>query len=403
MTAPSSLTQSLIRCIDDFYHALAYQGRPIELYMPHFDGSDAQALSEVLSCGWVAMGGDAVSMFETTIADYLGVNYAIATVNATAALHLSLLLSEVGPNDAVITQSNTFISPANAIRYCGAEPIFVDINPDDLGMSADALGQFLAEETIMTEGTCTHKRSGLRIRAVLPVHVLGHPVDMLQIRALASQYNLRVIEDAAEALGSGIWVDGQLKRCGSWGHLSVLSFNANKLLTTGAGGMLLTDDLTLAKRARHLATLAKSPTEQRNEFEAVGYNYGMPNLNAALGLAQWRKWDMLWTAKQALTLHYADAIEPFPEARLVVGRPDAVPNFWMNAVIFDEADRAAEALGTLRSHGILARGLWQPLHESIPYRECFRGPLPNTQSLIPRTVQLPSGIPSSHHRIDYYP
>lgn len=403
MTRPSSLTQSLIQCVNDFYDALAYPDRPIELYMPHFDGSDAEALSRVLSSGWVAMGGKSVALFEQTIADYVGVEHAIATVNATSALHIGLLLSEVGPNDAVLTQSNTFISPANAIRYCGAEPIFVDIDPDDLGMSADALEQFLDHETVMVEGMCIHKGSGLRIKAVLPIHVLGHPVDMPRICALALQHNLRVIEDAAEALGSGIWIDDQLRRCGSWGDLSVLSFNANKLLTTGAGGMLLTDDPTLAGRARHLATLAKSSVVHRNEFEGVGYNYGMPNLNAALGLAQWQKWDTLWSAKQALTLSYADAVEPFPEARLLVGRPDTVPNFWMNALVFDEANQANETLGALRSHGILARGLWQPLHESIPYRDCLRGPLPNTQSLTPRTIQLPSGIPSSHHRVDCHP
>lgn len=394
MSSASPLASALARSIDEFYSALNHSKRPIELYMPHFDGCDVEAIEGVLASGWVAMGGEAVACFEKTIAEYVGVSHAVATVNATAALHLSLILSGTGSNDAVITQSNTFVAPANAIRYSGAEPIFVDIDPDDLGMSPVALERFLHQETELTDGDCIHKATGRRIKAVVPVHVLGHPVDMTAIVAVAHQHRLIVIEDAAEALGSSILVGGHQKRCGSLGDVGVLSFNANKFITTGAGGMLLTDDEVLAQQARHLSRLAKTTRQDRNEFDGVGYNYGMPNLNAALGLAQWKKFDELWAAKQALNLHYETILNSFPEASLVSGRATACSNQWMNAVVFEAEDAARGALAYLRSQSIMARGLWQPLHQSAAYQDCPRDSMQHTDSMTNRVILLPSGIPA---------
>ena len=388
----SDITAHLAETIEGFYNALGHTHRPIELHPPYFSQTEAQAVAQTLNSGWVAMAGPMVRAFEQVIADYVGSKHAVATINATAGLHLALKVSGVQAGDFVITQSNTFIAPVNAIRYCGAEPIFADVENQSLGLCPEALADFLASQTTCHEGTCYHNDTQRPIRALLPIHVLGHPVEMSTLKVLAERYHLKLIEDAAEALGSAIVCDGQTKRCGSWGDVGVISFNANKIITSGAGGMVLTDDDSVAEKVRHLACIAKKGPSEAGQFDAVGYNYGMPNLNAAIGLMQWQKFEEIWATKQALALHYHEALATTPGARLVTGHPDHISNAWINAVVFEEPDVASQVLKGLREQGLMARSLWEPLHQSAVYKDCIQGALPNTDYLASRTVQLPSGI-----------
>ncbi len=382
----SETTQAIVSVCRDFYQA----DEPIELYRPSFDQSEVQALSDVLASGWVAMGGAPVAQFEQTLAAFIGVEHAVATIHATAALHLSLECLGVGPDDLVITQANTFIAPVNAIRYVGAMPYFIDVDQDTMGMSAKALAAFIETECEHRDGGLHYRATGQRIGACLPVHVLGLPCRIQAIRALCDEVGLPLIEDAAEALGSAVKEDRAIQRCGSFGDVGVVSFNANKLITTGSGGVLLTNDHALADRARHLSRVAKQPHAYEAKFDKVGYNYGMPALNASLGLAQWQKLGEIQASKRALAEQYQSALTPMKGVKFIEPVEQAISNDWIMALVFDQPDQAHAFIQSTHRLGVLTRPLWQPLNQSLAHEQSPRSALPNTEWLYGRVVQLPS-------------
>lgn len=382
----SDIAHAIVSVCREFYQT----DDPIELYRPSFDHTDLDALGEVLASGWVAMGGAPVAEFEKTLAEFIGVKHAAATIHATAALHLGLQCLGVGPDDLVITQANTFIAPVNAIRYVGATPYFIDVDQDTMGMSPDALKDFLETQCTHRDGGLYDKATGQRIAACLPVHVLGLPCRIQAIQTLCDEVGLPLIEDAAEALGSGVKEGHVIQRCGSFGEMGVLSFNANKLITTGSGGVLLTDNEALANRARHLSRVAKVPHPYQAQFDAVGYNYGMPSLNAGLGLAQWQKLAEIQASKRALAEHYQAALTSMEGVNLMAPIEHATGNDWIMAVVFDRPDQARQFIESTRELGVLTRPLWQPLHQSVAHRHSPRSALPNTEWLYDRVVQLPS-------------
>jgi len=336
------------------------------------------------------MGGDRVEPFEQLIAKEVHRRHGLATIHATAALELALRALGVGPDDLVITQSNTFIAPINAISYLGAKPIFLDVDKDTLGMSPNALADFLQKECHLQDKALHHTPTGQRIRACLPVHALGLPARMPELVALCNAHQLPVVEDAAEALGSGWIIDDRFHPCGSFGTWSVISFNANKIITTGSGGMLLGDDEKAMASTRHLAKIAKIAHPYRSAFDEVGYNFAMPNLNAAIGLAQHQKLDAIQASKKALAQAYDRIFCDFDGASLIQAPPQAVYNHWILGALFDRPEHAKDFIEKTREKGVLTRPLWQPIHQAIPYQSAPRGDLAHTEWLADRVVQLPS-------------
>ena len=271
----------IVSFIRDLYH------QPegiIPLHAPVFRGNEKKYLAECIDTTYVSYVGEFVTRFEKAIADYTGAKYAVAVVNGTAALQIALIVAGVEENDEVITQPLTFVATANAIRHANASPVFVDVDRDTLGMSPSSLQAFLEEHVTLENECAVNKSTGRRIKAVVPMHTFGFPCRIDQIVALCRKYNLVVVEDAAESLGS--FYKG--KHTGTFGLSGILSFNGNKIITTGGGGMIITDDQAFAEKAKHLTTTAKVPHAWEYIHDEVGYNFRMPNLNAAVGMAQWK-------------------------------------------------------------------------------------------------------------------
>jgi len=374
---------SFIRLVRDIYQTDQF----IPLHEPRFLGNEKQYLLDVIDSTFVSSVGPYVSEFENQIAEYTGSKYAIATVNGTAALHIALLLAGVKPGDEVITQAVTFVATCNAIHYCGAEPVFVDIDKTTLGLSPRALADFLQEFGELREDGVYNQRTGKRIAACLPMHCFGHPCDMLELQKVCEQYQLPIVEDAAEALGSRLVG----RHCGSFGQLGVLSFNGNKIITTGGGGMILTDDDELALRAKHLTTTAKLPHAWRFEHDQLGYNYRMPNLNAALGLAQLEQLPLFLQRKRELAGRYLAWAKC--NAVKIVNEPDgAQSNYWLNALLLDDSQQRDDFLETTNTLGVMTRPLWELMPNLPMYQHCQNDQLSNSRWLAERLVNVPSSV-----------
>lgn len=371
-----------------------YSQRPAPLHAPCLDEEDAQAVAECVRSGFVSSVGQQVRAFEQAVAAFTGAKHAVAVVNGTAALMLALKVVGVQPGDLVVTQSLTFIATANAIRHVGAEPLFLDVD-DTYGLSAEAFEALLSEAC---EGTI-HKATGKRISAIVPMHTLGFMADMPRICALAEQNGIPVVEDAAEALGSTL----QGRHAGTWGRAGVLSFNGNKLITTGGGGMLLTEDAQLAEHARHLSTTAKQPHPYEFIHDETGYNLRLPNLNAALGLSQLKKAPNLLKYKQ--NQHFSlrekiaslkkggDPSYPILESPL----PAHAPNYWLHALHMPDRITRDALLAWGQQVGIHMRPFWKPLHLQPPYQHAAHsGDLSMSEQLYSTCVCLPSGKPCSY-------
>jgi len=382
----AALADATVDLCRDFYQTT----ESIELYRPAFDASDEKAIAQVLASGWLAMGGDRVGEFEKLIAKRVGRQNGLATIHATAALELGLRGLEVQAGDGVITQANTFIAPVNAISYLGATPFFIDVDKDTLGMSPRALSAFIETECERRGDRLYHRCTGQRMAACLPVHALGFPARIHELVAVCEREQIPVLEDAAEALGSGWMIDGVFHPCGGFGQASVVSFNANKIMTTGSGGMLLSNDAEWLTSIRHLAKIAKIPHAYETAFDAVGYNFAMPNLNAALGVSQYQKLDRMLQAKQALDIRYQSLVRDIDGLGVLQSPPDSQNNHWIHALLFESPEEAKKFIKHTRSRGVLTRPLWTPLHQLAPYRGAPRTSLPVTEWLAPRVVQLPS-------------
>jgi perosamine synthetase len=338
----------------------------VPLCVPEIRGNEWKYIKECLDTNFVSSVGPFVDRFERMLADYVGTRHAVATVNGTAALHVALLVAGVQADDEVLVPTLTFIAPANAVRYVGAWPVFVDVDPDYWQMDTAKVADFLQTECAWNKGELRNKTTGRRVRAVLPVHVLGHPVDLDPILELARQYDLAVIEDATESLGT----EYKGRRVGALGSLGCFSFNGNKLVTTGGGGMITTDNEAWAKRAKYLTTQAKDDPLEYVHNE-IGYNHRLSNVQAAMGCAQLEKVDEFFIAKRRIAARYTEAFKNTPGLSAMREAPWARSAFWMFTLLVDAAAygmNSRQLLRWLAERKIQSRPLWQPLHQSPAHR-----------------------------------
>lgn len=341
----------------------------IPLCVPYLHGNESIYVQECLDTNWVSSSGSFVNRFEQLMAEFLGVKYAVATVNGTSALHIALLISGIGPEHEVLVPSLTFIAPANAVRYVGAWPVFLDVDPDYWQMDPMKVEHFLENECYWSGDSLVNVVTGRQVKGILPVHILGHPCDMEPILDLGRKFGLAVIEDATESLGAQY----QGKMVGSLGELGCLSFNGNKLITTGSGGMLVTNDQSLAERARYLTTQAKDDSVEYIH-NTIGYNYRLSNLNAAMGCAQLEMIESFIEKKRQIAAFYCKALEGIPGLHLMQEADWAKSVFWMFTARIDQQTFGMSSralLKELAKIGIETRPLWEPMHKSRAHLESF--------------------------------
>jgi perosamine synthetase len=362
----------------------------IPLMVPEIRGNEWKYVKECLDTNWVSSVGSYVDRFEKMAAERAGTKYATATVNGTAALHIALILAGVQADDEVLVSSLTFIAPANAIRYIGAWPIFIDAEPQYWQIDPAGVVDFLEEGCRWDGHVLRNRRTGRRVSAILPVHILGHPADLDPILEVAAKYSLSVIEDATEGLGARY----RGRSVGGIGHAGCFSFNGNKIITTGGGGMIVTNDAEWAVRAKYLTTQAKDdPIEYVHD--AVGYNYRLTNLLAAVGCAQMEQLETFVEAKRQVARRYQESLASLPGILLPEEAPWAFSTFWMYTLLIDERQShidSREFLRKLASCKIQARPLWQPLHRSRAHSPSGRPICPNSDSLYSKAISLPCSV-----------
>jgi perosamine synthetase len=362
--------------------------QPAVLHEPRFAGNEWLYIKECLDSSFVSSVGRFVDRFESELATFTGAKHAIAVVNGTAALHVALQLAGVVPGDEVLLPALTFVATSNAVAYCQATAHYLDSEERTLGLDPAAARDYLSRLTEIRNGVCVNRATGRPIRAVVPMHCFGHPVDIEGLLALARDFHLEIVEDAAESLGS--YVGG--RHTGTFGRFGTLSFNGNKTITTGGGGAILTDDTALARRAKHLTTTAKLAHRWEYRHDELGYNYRMPNLNAALGCAQLEQLPDLLAAKRRLHERYATAFARVDGARLVTDPAGCRSNFWLQTLVLDtrhEAERDA-VLSATNDAGYMTRPIWVLNHRLPAFRDCPHMPLRTAESLERRVINLPS-------------
>lgn len=372
----------------DFVRELYGTNDFIPLHEPHFTGNEKRYLMETIDSTFVSSVGKFVDEFESTVVDYTGAKYAIATMNGTAALHVALILAGVESQDEVITQSLTFVATCNAIRYCNAEPVFVDVSRRTLGLSPESLAYFLQEHCeIRNDGACWNKNTNRIVRACVPMHTFGMPVQLDELSAVCKQYNIVLVEDAAESLGS-IYKG---KHTGTIGAHAVLSFNGNKIITSGGGGMILTNDKRTADRAKHITTTAKVSHKWKFEHDEVGFNYRLPNLNAALGLAQMESLPNILERKRVVASRYQEWGKN-NGIQFIEEQTQTKANYWLNTVITEDLKQRDFMLEHTNKNQIMTRPAWMPMHMLSMYQHCQNDELNNTEWLYDRLVNVPSSI-----------
>jgi len=358
----------------------------IPLHAPQFRGNEKEYLLDTIDSTFVSSVGEYVDQFEERVAEYTGAKHATATVNGTSALHIALKLSGVEPNTEVITQSLTFVATCNAIRYCQAEPVFVDVDLGTMGLSPDSLAAFLDEYAeIRDDGNCWNKITNNKITACLPIHTFGFPVRLDEIANTCQQYHIALVEDAAESLGSFY----KEQHTGILGKTAAISFNGNKIITTGGGGVVLTNDAEIAKRAKHITTTAKVPHKWAFEHDEVGYNYRMPNLNAALGVAQMESLPSFVSEKKVLAAAYQQwgnengvqfAQQPI----------NTQANYWLNTLLTEDQQARNEWLQQTNDLGVMTRPAWTPMHLLPINKDAIFADMSNTIHLYDRLINVPS-------------
>jgi aminotransferase in exopolysaccharide biosynthesis len=361
---------------------------PVALHEPRFCGNEWRYVKACLDSSVVSSVGSFVDRFEADLAEYTGAKFAVAVVNGTAALHVALRLAGVRPGDEVLLPALTFAATANAVIYCGAIPHFVDSEERTLGMDPAALRDYLRTVTDVGRDHCVNRSTGRIIRAVVPMHTFGHPVDIEAIVATARDFHLAVVEDAAESLGSTVC--GQ--HTGTFGALGTLSFNGNKTITTGGGGAILTNDRDIARRAKHLTTTAKVPHRWEYRHDEIGFNYRMPNLNAALGCAQLEQLPGFLSAQRLLFRRYSDAFANFREMHVMAEPPGCTSNYWLQTLVLDAtvAGERDTVLAVSNDAGIMTRPAWVLMHRLRQFEGCPRMDLRVAESLESRLINLPS-------------
>jgi len=386
------ILENLPQAIVSAIKAVAGDG-PLALHEPRFNGNEWIYLKECLDSTFVSSVGKFVDRFEDELASFTGAKRVVAVVNGTAALHVSLLLAGVEPGDEVLLPALTFVATANAVAYCKATPHFVDCEERSLGMDAIALRDYLSKSTEIRNTQCINRRTGRVIRAMVPMHTFGHPVNIEALIAVAHDFHLILIEDAAESLGSTVGGN----HTGTFGLMGTLSFNGNKTITTGGGGAILTNDLDLGTRAKHLTTTAKIPHRWNFVHDEVGYNYRLPNINAALGCAQLEQLPGFLLEKRHLFERYQSAFSNVDGVRLVVEPVGCQSNYWLQTLLFDEsvAEQRDAVLTATNDAGYMTRPAWSLMHKLQHFRDCPSAPISVAESLQRRLINIPSNVKPS--------
>ena len=359
----------------------------IALHEPKFVGNEKKYINDCIDSTFVSSVGAYVDRFEKEISKYTGAKYAVATVNGTSALHISLILAGVKNDDEVITQSLSFVATVNAISYIGAKPIFLDVNRKNLGLSPKSLKKFLENNTFIKNGKCINKKTKKVIKACVPMHTFGHPCKIDKIKKICNEYNIELVEDAAESLGS--FYKG--KHTGTFGKLGAISFNGNKIITSGGGGVILTNDKELAKKAKHITTTAKIPHLYEYIHDEIAFNYRMPNLNAALLVAQLEKLDEFIKDKRNTAKKYKKFFKDI-SIEFVSENKNSISNYWLNAIILENKKQRDKFLKISNENGVMTRPIWNLLSELDIYKDCECDDLENSKWLEQRVVNIPSGV-----------
>lgn len=368
----------------------AHPGETVPLHAPVFAGNEKKYLAECIDSTYVSSVGGFVDRFEKDIERYTGAAKAVVCVSGTNALHLALVLAGVKAGDEIITQALTFIATCNAISYTGAIPVFVDVDADTMGLSPKAVEAWLEENAIIDDsGECRNRSTGARIKACVPMHTFGHPVKITALAEVCDKWHIDLIEDAAESIGSLY----QRRHTGTFGKIGALSFNGNKTITTGGGGMLLFNDRELGEKAKHLSTQAKVPHKWEFVHDAVGYNYRMPNINAALGCAQLENIDKYLDNKRATAEAYRQFFASEPDGVKFVAEPEgARSNYWLNTLLFPNREERDKFLEFSNSHGVMTRPAWELMTNLPMFSACPTDGLETTRRLADRIVNIPSGV-----------
>ncbi len=372
----------------DFIQELYKTKDFIPLHEPKFIGNEKKYVNEAIDSTFVSSIGKYVTEFEKKIAEFVGAKYAIATSNGTSALHIGLKLVGVDENSEVITQPLTFIATANAIAYCNSKPIFIDVDKDTLGLSAKKLEEFLEASTYMNDaGECINTQTNKVIKACVPMHTFGHASKIEEIVTVCDKYNITVVEDAAESLGT--YYKGQ--HTGTFGKVGIFSFNGNKVITTGGGGMIVTNDEALAKRAKHITTTAKVPHDYEYIHDEVGYNYRLTNLAAALGVAQMESLPLFIEKQRALATRYQEFFKD-SELEFINEPKHSTSNYWLNAVILKDRERRDAFLKYTNDNGIMTRSIWRLMNKLEMFKDAQCANLSNAEWLEDRVVNISSTV-----------
>lgn len=359
----------------------------IPLHEPRFSDKDKEYVVDAIDSTFVSSVGKYVNRFEEMMCDYTGAKYAVAIVNGTAALHMSLLVAGVKRDDLVITQALSFIATCNAISYIGAEPAFVDIAEDTLGMCPNKLNEFLKNETEIKGGVCYHKKTGKKISACAPMHTFGHPVAIDKLADICSANGIVLVEDAAESIGSKY----KNKHTGTYGLLGAFSFNGNKTITCGGGGAIITNDESIAKLAKHLTTQAKVPHRWEFNHDYIGYNYRLPNLNAALACSQMEQLGNFVANKRELALLYSNFFKPL-DIKFVSEPENAESNYWLNAVLLKDREARDNFLTYTNDNGVMTRPVWTLMTKLPMFVNAICADISVSQNIEDRLVNIPSSV-----------
>lgn len=359
----------------------------IPLHEPRFNGNEKKYLNDCIDSTFVSSVGKYVDTFEEMFAKKVGSSYAVATVNGTAALHVALLLADVQKDDEVITQPLTFIATCNAISYIEAKPIFVDVDLDTMGLSPKSLLKFLEKNCEIKNATCRNKTTNKIIKACVPMHTFGHPCKIDEIKEICDKWHIKLVEDSAESLGSHY----KGKHTGTFGKIGVFSFNGNKIITSGGGGVIVTDDEALAKRAKHLTTTAKVPHPFEYVHDEIGYNYRMPNLNAALLVAQLEQLDTFLKNKRELALKYEEFFKN-TDITYISEPKNSSSNYWLNAILLGDKKQRDDFLEFTNQNGVMTRPIWKLMNELDMFKDAQCTSLENARYLEQRVVNIPSSV-----------
>jgi perosamine synthetase len=374
--------------IVQFIHKLYGTDNRILLHVPNFTGNEKKYLNECIDTTFVSSVGKFVDRFEEIVAEYTGAKKAVVCVNGTSALHIAMMLVGVERDDEVLTQALTFIATCNAISYIGAHPVFIDVDRDTMGLSPVAVEKWLSENAELKNGTCYNKNTGRRIKACVPMHTFGHPVHLDELVIICANYHIELVEDAAESLGS--FYKG--KHTGTFGKVGAISFNGNKTITTGGGGVLLFNDEKLAKQAKHLTTQAKVNHKWEFIHDQIGYNYRMPNVNAALGCAQMEKLDEILANKRDTADQYKNFFSEQADIEFFVEPEDCKSNYWLNVILLKDKIAQQAFLEYTNEHGVMTRPVWRLMNRLEMFKDCQTDELENTSWFEDRVVNIPSSV-----------